>query len=215
MIRSAQLVLTLALTFSANLVLAQGWGTADGSNPVNPTSGLSPFPIFCYDRDDGILYLDNAGSNGVDDTQGSSMVGGDDWGFTGLRLSASSDIVGSPDILPPFADGIAWTSPVFFNDTITLSGNAIGGGPGFLSINENPVPIVRLVPGLSESDFIAGGSSFIHIEVLGTFDGGPGIVLFSQGDPLATGAFKIVPEPNALALITFATFAACGRLRRA
>ena len=201
-------ILVLAVTQAQ----AERWATADGGPPINPDSGLEMDPTFCYDPSDGLLYVFNAGPNGVDDTTTGGELGGDDFGFISLLLTASSDIVGSPTVLGPFQDGIAWSSPVFFNGQVQLTGNAIAGS--FLPISEDPVPIIQLLPGLTSDDF-RGSDGLIGIETGGNFSlAAPGSTLFSVGDAFETGAFKIIPEPTALGLVLMAVLGLAGFRRR-
>lgn len=59
------LIVSLLLVVNAN---AQRWATANGDPALNPNSGLEVDPTFCYDPSDGLFYIFNAGTNGIDDT---------------------------------------------------------------------------------------------------------------------------------------------------
>ena len=205
------IVILLAVFLGAQFAHAQRWLNSNGGPAVNPNSGMEVDPTFCYNPADGVLSVYNAGPNGIDDTMGGA-IDGDDFGFTSLLLTASSDILSEPIILPFFQDGIAWAPPVFFNGKIQLSGNAVSS-PGFVAISEDPVPIIQLLPGLTADDF-RNDIGIVSIETGDLFTIGSDGGISSVGDAFETGAFKIVPEPNTLILIMVAGIALIGLRRR-
>ena len=185
------LPITIFLTLFPFAVAYGQWVTSDNQIPINPNSGLTPNPVFIYDRDTGIFSIDNAGDNGIVETQFNRTLEGDDFGFISLAISFSGQNVSTVRIVD---DQIEWSAPVIFNDKIQLIGNAITGQ--FLTIFVSPTPILQLDPGLTAADFV-GPSGFVEIETgMNYAPAVPGITFFSDGDPLATGAFRIVPEPD-------------------
>ena len=206
------LPITIFLTLFPFAVAHGRWVTSNNQIPINPNSGLTPNPIFIYDRDSGVISVETAGGNGVVDSMDTNHLEGDDFGFVSLLLSFSGTTDELWLELPNLTDSIAWVRPVIFNDKIQLFGVAIGSQ--FPFIRESPMPLIRVDPGLTEVDFL-GPNGVIEIETgMNYAVGQPGITLFSDGDPLATGAFRIVPEPDSSLIFGLATVVLFGVRRR-
>ena len=208
MIRTLKVI--LAILVLAQVAQAQRWTTSDGGTPLNPNSGDQVDPIFCYDSDSGLIFVNNAGPNGVNDSLNGSL-GGDDYGLISFILSTNATTATA--VLPGFLDGVAWGDPAIFNGSVQLVGFPVSG-PGFLAIDTAPVPFVRIDAGLTDADFRAA-SGFVEIETgLSADFGTAGSTLFSLGDALDSGAFKIVPEPGSFLLMLLAGVSLLGLRRR-
>lgn len=177
--------------------VAGQWEARFGLPPVNPNSGLEMNPRVIYDPFSGIVSLDNAGDNGIvesDDGSGNfNTLLGDDVGMISFVMTMQSDAE-IEVLLPVFGNGIAWGAPNYFDGRIQLSGNSITSQ--FLPVRENPTEIFALPSGLTAADF-AGPSGSIEIEIgINHAPAVPGMTLFSVGDPIASGAFQILEEPG-------------------
>lgn len=197
---TAALICVTALLF-ATTTYAQRYSPA----PTNPTSGLTADPTFCYDPDSGVIYINNAGANGIDDTVSGAFLG-DDYPLVSVLISfPGTSSVNA--VLPVFdaASGVAWGEPVLFNGSFQLVGQSIAA-PGALTISSTPTALLQVDTGLTAADF---GSVSIESGFSFTFGAGGGGTTFSVGNALDTGAFHIgdcltVPEPGALSLLSMA-----------
>ena len=83
-----------------------------------------------------------------------------------------------------------------------LEGVAIAGS--FLPITEDPVPLLQLTSGFSVDEFRdADGNVNMEVVVNFTIDT-PGETIFTVGDAAATGAFRVLPEPNGSGMLLLA-----------
>jgi hypothetical protein len=144
---------------------------------VNP-SGLRPVPAVFYDPSTGILSLDNRGLDGVSNTVGGMMIGGDDVGTISLLVEGPEPIAS----IPPFVNGcydlclILWVYQ-YFNGKAQLIGS---GTPSNQFIRPAVNDIFQYVPGTAPQ--------FGEVEMGINFAfGQPGAILF--------GRVQIVPEP--------------------
>ena len=196
--RLRQVIVLVVLSTLPASCFAQ-WIANPGSNLINPNSGLTPNPVFIYDSSDGIFSVVNAGDNGLVDTPGATELLGDDFGLVSLLVSFTGETNTLNSMLPSLTGTVAWSTPVIFNDKIQFSGSTIGSA--FLAISDQPTPLFQIDPGLTAEDFVGPGG-LITIETGMNFGlNQPGRTFFSDGDPLATGAFRIVPEPYAASLL--------------
>ena len=180
---------------SPTTVLAQRWTGSDGNTVLNPNSGANLSiggPVFRYYQNTGAFTIDNKGPNGVVDSTDNKTLLGDDYGFISLLLAPKfSFFAGLTQTLSVYEDGIAWAYPIGFDGRFRISGNAISAA--FLPIKKNETVLFRLAPNLT-ADVFAGGGEFIDIATGVNFAHGyPGASLYSLGDPLESGAFKVLP----------------------
>lgn len=169
------------------------WEARFGLPPVNPNSGLEMRPQLIYDGASGLLSIANAGENGIVDSQDNTTLAGDDVGMISVVITVAPPVP-LTTVLPIFADGIAWAAPVNFDGRVQVSGNAPAAS--FLPVAEQPTGIVQLPAGLQAIDFV-GDLGEIEIEIgINHQFGVPGLTLFSVGDPIASGAFAILPGPE-------------------
>ena len=205
--------ITLA-SLCANAAFAQ-WTIWDGiSSPVNPDSGEVLNPTFLYDPADGMFFVENVGPNGIIDSADDETLLGDDIGLWSFLISATDRFV--EPVLPHVTDGLNFYDPVYFNAKIQL-------GPahheGFLPVATEPTAIFQLSPNLTADDF-RNSRGDITIELgVNLAPMSPGTILFSDGDPIASGAFRIgtverVPEPGTLSMILVAVLSLLGLRRR-
>lgn len=165
------------------------WSDSNGF----PVTDINPQII--YNASTGVTSLKNVGDNGVVDSLDNSTRMGDDTGFIGLYLTLNSEMIDPQPLLPLLENGIAWAAPVNFIADVQLFGNALASS--FLPIDASPTPLFELPPGLVAADFV-GDSGLIEMQmgVNDTF-GAPGRTLFSDGDPIASGAFVITIDTGA------------------
>ncbi len=125
------------------------WVGADGQPVINPNSGRVLNPYVWYDARTGLINVNALGPNGVVDSHDNLTLIGDDVGLISLIVGYVDSGVTATQVLPVFADGIAWGAPAVFGRKVQLSGNAITAS--FLPIGAGPV--VQLPVGLGYADF--------------------------------------------------------------
>lgn len=211
MIKKSAIVMVLA---AAAVVNAQGWVDSDGLEVLD----LSP--VFKYYPADGMVTVVNVGRDGVVNSADNGRRDGDDLGLISLLLSKATDPTTLEAALPPFADGVAWGAPVFFNGSIQLQGTAVTGQ--FLPVNVEETALFRIETDLGVADFL-NMDGVVQIEV-GNNDaaGAPGRTLFAdipEADIRMDGGAIIfdplvIPEPSSFALLATALLAGLGLRRR-
>ncbi len=176
------------------------WALQGGETPLNPNSGEVLNPSFAYDPADGILYVENAGPNGIVESADNLTLLGDDIGLIQLLITAPQGTT-VDSLLPEFGNGIAWRS-LIFGDSVLLEGVAIAGS--FLPITEEPVPLLQLTPGFGVDDFRDTDGNVKMEAVMNFTIDTPGETLFTVGDAAASGAFRVIPEPGAFGMLLLA-----------
>ena len=185
------------------------WADSDTGDPViNPNpGGQLQSPVFTYNDVDGRIYVNNAGANGIVDSADNRTLAGDDVGLISWLISFPNDPgAGFPSaILPDFIDGIGWPAPTWFNNKLQQTGSVVSGN--FLTISDEPIPVMQLPVGLTMDDF-TGPNGTIEIEVgLNFADMTPGATIINPdaANPnCGVGGvppFSIVPEPSSLAIM--------------
>jgi len=219
MIRSNFIVLFLAGCLApVSLADAQMWSDANG-NPVIHTNSDFDFsggPVFSYYQADGVFTVENVGPNGVVDSPDNATLQGDDYGLISFIITAD-EIPGNQatTLLPLFDAGVLWNTFFYFNDKVQLAGSTTPDGQ-FLPVSLDETPLFQLPAGLDADDF-RNSAGDINIETGINFaEGLQGATLFSVGDPLQTGAFRIipVPEPGTMPLLMTAILGMAGLTRR-
>ncbi len=147
-------------------------------------------PVFTYDQRTGFINLTSVGDNGVVDSLDNSTLLGDDFGMISVVLSIADAALEPAATLPIFADGIAWSRPVNFNGAVQLSGTFIA--TSFLPIDAKGTAIFQLPLGLKSAAF-RSPSGNVEIETGVNYTRNlPGVTLFSVGDALQSGAFRMI-----------------------
>lgn len=191
------IVVLTTWSITCNPGFSQRWTAMDGSEVINPFSGLSftdGGPVFRYYQETGSFTIENAGPNSLVDSPTNAALLGDDVGMISFIMTVSPAAgLGASLSLDVFEDNVLWITFQYFNGKIQMSGATTPSGQ-FLPIVPDEREFMRLAPNLTAEDF-RDTSGNLEIEVGVNFqDATQGATLFSFGDPLANGSFVIVGE---------------------
>ena len=188
------------------------WADMDGNPVSNPNGTVLDVqaPIFTYNDIDGRIYVENSGANGAVDSSNTQTLVGDDIGLASWIITFPNDPgAGFPTSAGPiaggFLDGVGWPAPRWFAGKLQQTSAEVTGS--FLTISDEPIPVMQLPVGLSMDDF-TGPNGTIEIEVGLNFNfeqSGATVFNLDAGNPDCgpggVPAFSIVPEPAPIALM--------------